>query len=94
MTSAKHNFAVKAQEVATTLIQAIDEGIDLDGVWSDRMYGSGRAIVDADVSDLNITAAELTSLITAFQQLKSFVDNVAVTQGDYRASFNSVRRDM
>lgn len=94
-TSSEHNFAKKVQEVATKLIQAVDEGITLDGVWSDRGYGSGgTAITDDDVVDLNMTAAQLTSQITAFQKLQDFIDDVIPLKGDYRASFNAVRNDL
>lgn len=96
MASAKFNFGLKVQQLTTTLINEIDDGIDVEGVWADRGYVSGGTdpITATDIAGLNMTVAQLTSMITAFQQLKNYIDNVVVVQGDYRASFNAVRNDL
>ena len=93
MASAKFDFGSTTQQLTTTVIEAIDAGSDLEKIWADRGYasGAGNTITDEDLTGLNITADQLTSMMTAFIQLRNYVDNLAVIQGDYRASFNAVR---
>ncbi len=76
------------------LAEVADVGDSLAKEWSDSGFGSGggNEIVDGDLTDFQITAAELTSAITLLQQFNNFVGNSAVLQGDYMATLNKVRR--
>jgi hypothetical protein len=69
---------------------------DRYGVYFDRGYNSGGSdeIVDADVADLNVTAAQISSWITLLEQWGKFWDNQAVTTGDYDATMNALRQDI
>jgi len=96
MASAKFNFGEKSQSVGTSLAQAANEAADIVSVYFDRGYDSGGSdpIVNNDVSGLNITPAQLGLLITLFQQLANFVDNVAVAAADRDATLNAIRSDL
>ncbi len=92
----KITFATQAQLDATTLAQVADKLANLETVYFDRGYNSGGSspIADVDIASLNITAAQLASLITLIQQLNNFVGNSAVTTADYDATLNAVRSDV
>jgi hypothetical protein len=92
----KLTWADQAQTDATTLSQVADKLANLETVYFDRGYDSGGSnpITNDDVSSLNITAADLASLITLIQQFNNFLGNSAVATGDYDATLNTVRTDV
>jgi len=92
----KLTWAGQAQADSTTLAQISDALANLESVYFDRGYNSGGSnpITNDDVSSLNITAADLASLITLIQQLNNFLGNSAVTTGDYDATLSTVRTDV
>jgi hypothetical protein len=92
----KLTWGNQAQADATALAQVADRLANIETVYFDRGYNSGGSnpIIDDDVSSLNITAADLASLITLIQQLNNFLGNSAVTAGDYDATLNTVRTDV
>jgi hypothetical protein len=92
----KITFATQAQLDATTMAQVADRLANLESVYFDRGYdgGGSNPIIDADITSLNITAADLAALITLTQQLANFLGNLAVTSGDYDATLNTVRTDV
>ena len=92
----KNNFTIKLISVSTILSQAINDAADCVTVYFDRGYdGAGSdPIVDDDITAQGVTAAQVTSVITAFQQLANYADNAAVKQGDYNSSLNAVREDL
>jgi hypothetical protein len=96
MASKKIDFATQCQTHATTLAQVSDALSDIETVYFDRGYnsGGGDELVDGDITALEITAANIGSLITLAQQLRNFVDNAAVTQGDYDSTLNVLRTDL
>ena len=59
-----------------------------------RPLGGSNQIVDADVSSLDIKAADVASGITLGQQLANFLANSAVTTGNYQATVNALRTGM
>lgn len=92
----KLTFTEQAQKSATIFAQLGDKLADLESVYFDRGYdgGGSNPIIDDDIVSLNITAAQLASLITLAQQLSNFLGNLAVTQADYDATLNAVRSDI
>lgn len=92
----KLTFAEQIQGGATTFAQLGDKLADLESVYFDRGYDAGGVdpIADDDIVSLNITAAQLGAFITFAQQVKNFLNNLAVAQADYDATLNAVRTDM
>lgn len=92
----KLDFAAQAQIAATNFAQVADKLANVETVYFDRGYNGGgtNPIVDGDITILNITAAQLTSLITLIQQLNNFLGNIAVTTADYDSTLNNVRNDL
>lgn len=92
----KITWATQAQVEATTMAQIADRLANLETVYFDRGYNSGGGddIVDSDVVSLNITAADLASLVTLIQQFNNFLGNLAVIAGDYDSTLNTVRIDV
>jgi len=87
-------FVQRTQGNAQDLAIAIETAVELRSIYYDRTYGDSGAkeITDADLVDYGITAAQLASYITLCEQLANLRDNLAVTQGDYGATINQVRR--
>lgn len=92
----KLTWAGQAQTDATALAQVADKLANLETVYFDRGYDSGGSnpITNDDVISLNITAADLGSLITLIQQLNNFLGNLTVSTADYDATLNTVRNDV
>lgn len=92
----KQDFAKKAQQISGDLANLISDAKDLTNIYFDRTYdsGGGDEIIDADLSGLGITAANLASFITLAQQLANFEENSAVTTGDYGNTLNIMRVDV
>ena len=90
----KSDFAYDIILRMRRLAEVADVGDSLAKEWSDSGFGSGGAneIVDADLTDYQISAADLTSAITLLQQFNNFTGNSAVSQGDYMSTLNKVRR--
>ncbi len=95
MATKKTSFANACKNVSTQLALAANEIDDLIGIYFDRGYNSGGAneIVDADLTDQNVSAADVTAFITMAQQFNNFLDNASVTEGDYDATLNKLRTD-
>lgn len=94
--STKLKFTGQAIAVADVLAKASNDLADLTDVYFNRGYDSAGAdpIVDGDVSNLNKTAAEIALMITLAQQFANFLDNSAVTTGDYDSTLSSMRQDL
>lgn len=92
----KVTWAGQAQADATTLSQVADRLANLETVYFDRGYNDigSNPITNDDVVSLNVTAADLAALITLIQQLNNFLENTAVTSGDYDATLNAIRVDV
>lgn len=92
----KITFVEKLQAAATLLAQVADAFADLESVYFDRGFNSGgaNAIADADIAGTGLTAAQVGSGITLAQQVSKFVNNQAVTTGDYDATINTLRTDV
>lgn len=95
MATQKELFVDRLLQVAQrTAFQVMDEIGSITDQYFDNTYNSGGAdqIIDADLSNYNgLTAAEVGSVITAFQQLANYFNNAAVTTGDYAVTYNAVR---
>ncbi len=96
MATQKELFSIDLLTVAqSTTTQVMDEINNVINTYFDNGYNGGGSdpIVDGDLStNFNgLTAAQLGSIITAFQQLDNYFNNSAVTTADYSVNFNAVR---
>ena len=71
-----------------------DDAADIENEYFDLGYNSGgaREVIDADVIQWGLTAANIGSGITLIQQIKNMAGNTAVTTGDYAATTNIFKR--
>jgi hypothetical protein len=94
--SMKQAYCRQLQTDAATLAGIRKILDDRKGVYYDRGYNSGGSnpIIDADVSDLDLTAAQVGSWITLLEQLEKFFTNQSVTTADYDATLSAIRRDI
>jgi hypothetical protein len=94
--ASKITFTQQAQDTVTNIGKAMQVAEDLSKTYFDRGYNSGGSnpIIDSDVNQLGITAANVASFITLAQQLINLFGNVSVTQGDYKATLNKMRTDL
>ena len=83
----KEKFALACVQQVQKLADVMDAAPDLRAE-----YNVYSAFTDADLERLGITAAELTSIMTLFEQVDKFCHNEAVTQGDYSVTINKARR--
>jgi hypothetical protein len=92
----RNDYIRQVTTTATALSQAFDNANTLISVYFDRGYGSGGAneILDSDLADLGLTAAQLASAITLYQQLQALRNGGAVAAADYDATLNVLRRDI
>ena len=94
--SMKQTYARQLQTDAGAIAAIRQILDDRKGVYFDRGYNSGGSnpITDSDVSDLDLTAAQVGSWITLIEQLEKFFTNQAVTTADYDATLSTMRRDI
>lgn len=71
-----------------------DNAPDIENEYFDLGYNSGgaRQVIDADVAQWGLTAANIGSGITLIQQVKNLAGNTAVTTGDYALTTNVFKR--
>lgn len=95
MATQKELFVNSLLQVAQKFaFEVMDKVVDIDSQYFDNGYDAvgSNPIIDADLTNYNgLTAAQVASVITAFQQLNNFANNIAVTTGDYSVTFNTVR---
>lgn len=102
MATQKELFVIDLLETAQNAAkQVMDKVESIDSQYFDSGYNSGGSnpIVDDDLNGVNpgttgfngITAAQVASVITAYQQLNNFFQNSAVATADYSVTFNTVR---
>ena len=82
-------FATEVMDHAQALANIADVASDLEKEYFDAGYNN---MTQEDLGALNVTPAEIASIITVLQQLKKLVSNEATTPADYMASLNKVRR--
>ena len=82
-------FMQRLQSTAHNLGDIIADLRQLEGIYFDRTYS---ALVDADLADVEATADQLADAINLIAQIKNLMDNNAVTQGDWDANLNAIRR--
>lgn len=82
--------------IITALAQSISTADILINTYFDRAYGSlgVHEITDEDLVGYGITAAQLASAITLFQQLQNLRSGQAVAVADYDATLNQLRQDI
>lgn len=93
----KLKFATEVQDFSREFSLMVERAPAFKDIWDDREYLAGadnKAIIDADVESLGITAAQLASFISFTPQLLNLMGNLAVTTGDYSATLNKLRDDM
>lgn len=71
----KTHYARQAQQMAGSFSALTDDILAFRDIWWDRAYNSGGAdeLIDADVSSLGITAADVTGMITFADALETFL---------------------
>ncbi len=103
MASQKNGYVRLMQQEINRLAGSYYKLIQFESIYFDRGFNSGGAdaISDSDLdgsvvgdTNTNITASELGSGITMIQQLKNFVTNAAVVQGDYESTISNLRNDV
>ena len=92
--SDKINFTIRMQELVTALANVQDQVPDDWQLFFDRGYNSGGAnpIVDGDISSTGLTAAQVESAITLYENLDKFLSGTAVSQAVYRQTVNAIRK--
>ena len=95
MATQKELFAISLLDIAHAITDAgITNAPEIVAQYFDLGYdgAGGDPIIDADLTNFNdLTAADVTNIITAFQQIANYFDNAAVTQADYASSYNAVK---
>lgn len=93
MTTEKERFAAELLEHAKKLHQVRQLTAELVGTYFDLGFDGGGSdpIADGDITNYNFDAADVANYITLLQQFGNFMDNSAVSTGDYGASLNKVR---
>jgi hypothetical protein len=92
----KEAFIRQLTTTATALAQSFDTANAIINAYFDRGYGSGgtNEILDADLVDVGLTAANVASAITLCQQLQALRNGGAVAAADYDSTLNVLRRDI
>lgn len=92
----KDKYVNQVITTITALAQSFANAEMLVNTYFDRQYGSGGAnqIVDDDLVDTGLTAGQLASAITLFQQIMALRNAGATAPADYDATLNQVRRDI
>jgi len=91
----KLTFGGQSRTIAEKIAVLNHDLEDLNSVYFDRGYNGGGSdpIVDGDVSDLDLTAADIAGMVTIAQQFRNFLNNVAVVTGDYNSTVGNTRSD-
>ena len=92
----KEQYVTSLQGAATTLAQVADQFADKFTIYFDRGYNpnGADAIQDEDIAVTGMTAAQVADLMNLAEQLDKFLNNAAVTSGDYDAILNVARTDV
>jgi hypothetical protein len=94
MSLSKTRFAQQMIDLHQKMAEIMDNAVVLEKEFFDQGYNVGGAnpLVDGDIVNLGITAANVASGITTLQQVKKFFTNQAVIVADYSATVNAFRR--
>lgn len=94
MASRKVDFALKMEDAATELADAIERVEMLRASYIQSGYNSGGSdpITDDDLIGHDVTATKLDAVSTLTANLTLFVDNGIPLQGDYRTTLGAVRK--
>lgn len=86
----KTAFIVDVLRNAQALANLMDNLEPHENEYFDNSYST--EIIQADLDAFDITVAEFQAYITMNQQAQNFFFNAVVTQGDYAATLNALRR--
>ncbi len=94
--SKKIDFADKVIKLCTAIIEAHVKGYDMRDIFNDREYNPGgvNAIIDNDISSLEIKAEDVTKAMQFFENFQKMLDGQQVTVADYRVTLNKMRIDI
>ncbi len=94
--SQKIAFVEKVQLLSEQFAAVIRAVRDLKNVYTTRGYATGEKdpILGTDIESTGTTVTELDASVVMFQQLLNFVDDNAVTQGNYGETINDMRTDV
>ena len=94
--SRKLQYAIDIVRAVRSLADIADVAAERQKEYFDNAYNSAGAneILDSDLTDIDITAADLASAITLLEQFDNFANNSAVTQADYMSTMNKLRRGL
>lgn len=89
----KTTYAYEVIRIVRRLAEMADIVDERHQAFFDNQFQSGGAneIVDGDLTDFSVSAADFTAGITLLEQFKNFKNNAAVTQADYLATMNKLR---
>jgi hypothetical protein len=92
----KSRFVRKMQDSATLLARCVAEQQALFAVYFARGYnsGGGDPIIDADITETNVTAVEVGAGITMAENLPKFAAGQAVFQSEYNLTLAKLRVDL
>lgn len=88
---------VERMQLLSEQLAAVTAGVrDLKRVYVDRGYAADEKdpITNTDIESTGATVTKLDASIVMFQQVLNFVDDNAVTQGNYGETINDMRRDV
>lgn len=92
----KIDYVYEVVRMMQALVSESDIAYDRWKEFFDNGYNSGGAdeLTNAELSNagIELTAAQFTSVINFLQQFDNLITNQTVTESDYSATLNSVRR--
>ncbi len=88
----KSDTGSKARTLSAEMETLADRVERLRQYYIDNTFGSGseEEILDADLVEVGITAAQLASFITFAENLDKLLDNQVPTQGDYSVTLRTL----
>lgn len=92
--SRKIDFAESVQLALRQLRVLSKQTEVLEKAYFDNEFGSGGSneIVDGDIQTVEITAADLANGINVLTHFNNFLNNRAVTAGDWKSKINKITR--
>lgn len=90
----KSDTGTKARILSAEMETLADRIERLHQYYIDNIFGSGGAeeIIDADLTDVGITAAQLASFVTFAENLDKFLNNQVATQADFSVTLRTLAK--
>jgi hypothetical protein len=93
VSASKQQFVQNLQQAMNTFHQATSMLKDCDLYYYKNGFNSGgaNAIVDSDLTQYNLKAADVAAGMTMAEQLQNFINNAVVAQADYETTVQKLR---